>query len=1129
MMNYLPVLRGLAIERFQGDYQGFADATEGYFDDPRLSLISAKIFGAQSLFYGDGVDNSLSGSSGSDFIYGQLGDDTLAGGSGSDTYIYFRGDGNDTITEAKSYNADQDTVILEDILASEVSLERDGNDVILRIAESAEGAGDNGSIRLKESLDNNFGQGVEDVVFADGTTWSRSDIRQMLLDLAGTDGDDDITGFNTADTIDAGAGDDTINGGGGADTYIYFRGDGNDTITEAKSYNADQDTVILEDILASEVSLERDGNDVILRIAESAEGAGDNGSIRLKESLDNNFGQGVEDVVFADGTTWSRSDIRQMLLDLAGTDGDDDITGFNTADTIDAGAGDDTINGGGGADTYIYFRGDGNDTITEAKSYNADQDTVILEDILASEVSLERDGNDVILRIAESAEGAGDNGSIRLKESLDNNFGQGVEDVVFADGTTWSRSDIRQMLLDLAGTDGDDDIAGSNTADMIDAGAGDDTINGGGGADTYIYFRGDGNDTITEAKSYNADQDTVILEDILASEVSLERDGNDVILRIAESAEGAGDNGSIRLKESLDNNFGQGVEDVVFADGTTWSRSDIRQMLLDLAGTDGDDDITGFNTADTIDAGAGDDTINGGGGADTYIYFRGDGNDTITEAKSYNADQDTVILEDILASEVSLERDGNDVILRIAESAEGAGDNGSIRLKESLDNNFGQGVEDVVFADGTTWSRSDIRQMLLDLAGTDGDDDITGFNTADTIDAGAGDDTINGGGGADTYIYFRGDGNDTITEAKSYNADQDTVILEDILASEVSLERDGNDVILRIAESTDGAGDSGSIRLKESLDEVFGEGIEKIVFADGTTWSRSDVRQMLLDLAGTDGDDDITGFNGGDTIDGLAGNDSISSAGGADTLTGGLGNDTIDGGSGDDTYIYNLGDGNDVITETYNNGSGDRLELGTGILASEVTVTRVLGDTNDILLSFTDGGSILLDEQFYDAYSRQQAGVEEIVFADGTVWSPSNLKAQYVADASTSGADTISGFSTTDIIDALAGNDTISAAGGDDDITGGAGDDTISGGRGDDLFRYDNVSFGRDTITDFTAGSGSEDVIEFDHSIFADFTSVLASATDNGIDTTITVDADTSIVLKGVLVSDLHQDDFQFA
>ena len=95
-----------------------------------------------------------------------------------------------------------------------------------------------------------------------------------------------------------------------------------------------------------------------------------------------------------------------------------------------------------------------------------------------------------------------------------------------------------------------------------------------------------------------------------------------------------------------------------------------------------------------------------------------------------------------------------------------------------------------------------------------------------------------------------------------------------------------------------------------------------------------------------------------------------------------------------------------------------------------------------------------------------------------------------------------------------------------DVISGGTGDDTLAGGNGDDTFVF--ATGGHDTVTDFTAGAASEDLVQFDTTVFGDFASVLAAAADVGSNTVITIDATSSITLQNVLVAELHQDDFSF-
>ncbi len=78
---------------------------------------------------------------------------------------------------------------------------------------------------------------------------------------------------------------------------------------------------------------------------------------------------------------------------------------------------------------------------------------------------------------------------------------------------------------------------------------------------------------------------------------------------------------------------------------------------------------------------------------------------------------------------------------------------------------------------------------------------------------------------------------------------------------------------------------------------------------------------------------------------------------------------------------------------------------------------------------------------------------------------------------------------------------------------GAAGDNVLNGGDG------------QDTIGDFSRRATSFYVIEFNTSQFGDFASVIAAAADDGTDTTISVNTDTSVILQNGLVAELHQDE----
>ena len=104
---------------------------------------------------------------------------------------------------------------------------------------------------------------------------------------------------------------------------------------------------------------------------------------------------------------------------------------------------------------------------------------------------------------------------------------------------------------------------------------------------------------------------------------------------------------------------------------------------------------------------------------------------------------------------------------------------------------------------------------------------------------------------------------------------------------------------------------------------------------------------VSLDAVGEDGEGEfIEGTAGDDTLEGTEYNDTISGLGGNDTITGNTGDDLLAGGEGNDLYIFNLGDGKDIITDT----SGfDNISFGEGI-------------TSDMVALFQDGsGNLVID------------------------------------------------------------------------------------------------------------------------------------------------------------------------
>ena len=92
-------------------------------------------------------------------------------------------------------------------------------------------------------------------------------------------------------------------------------------------------------------------------------------------------------------------------------------------------------------------------------------------------------------------------------------------------------------------------------------------------------------------------------------------------------------------------------------------------------------------------------------------------------------------------------------------------------------------------------------------------------------------------------------------------------------------------------------------------------------------------------LFGGAGDDTVSGGKGRDAMDGGMGDDVLRGGGGRDILNGGVGNDILSGGRATDHFVFNEGDGVDVITDL---SRGDRIDMtGTGLTFGDLTITEV--------------------------------------------------------------------------------------------------------------------------------------------------------------------------------------------
>ena len=346
----------------------------------------------------------------------------------------------------------------------------------------------------------------------------------------------------------------------------------------------------------------------------------------------------------------------------------------------------------------------------------------------------------------------------------------------------------------------------------------------------------------------------------------------------------------------------------------------------------------------------------------------------------------------------------------------------------------------------------------------DGDDKIEmgsgDFTDGDYFYGGKGNDLIDGSSGSDTYIFNLGDGQDIIKEY-AQKGDKNVIALGKGITKDNIIFKKINEWDLEIkVRGTDD---------KITVKNQFGSksAIDKVYFYEGGSLTDADINEILTHI--TDGDDYIEFGDKDNHIDLLDGDDIAFGGKGNDTIICGKGNDVLDAGNGNNTFIYNVGDGHDIISAGlygYN-----KIVFGEGIKKEDLIIahTRIPESRmgiSEVTIAFKNNKN----DSLKISCQQHSPIISILQFADGSTMDYKEMKEMFSKPSILD--DFIEGTSQADTLYGLEGNDSLRGYSGDDIIYGGSGDDLLNGGDGDDII---DGGIGNDTLY----GEGGNDTYIF--------------------------------------------------
>ena len=1075
---------------------------------------------------GSAQADSLTGDKNANILIGGAGADTLVGGNGID-------DGIDTA----SYAASTDAVTVD--LGTDVNKGGDAEGDSLTSIEVVIGSGKDDSITGRDDRDERLDGGLGGDTLAGGggndTLVGGDDGNDRLSDGAGNDS---VVGGIGDDTFIAGEGDDTLMGGDDADTFNMGKNltdldridGGTSFVTGSDPQVPHNDTLILDGDYATLLTF---GATTVVNIETIEVKDGNNYNLKLNNAT-NTAGLEVDGSDLKAGSHLYLDGKAETTAALTAIGGDDTdiLIGGGGKDILTGGGGADTLTGGNGADTASY-KGSGaavsvNLETGTNKGGDAEGDLLdTIENLIGS------DNDDTLVGSAANNTLEGGLGADSLAGGLgiDVISYENSADAVTIDlGSAAAQSggdaagDTLADIEGVIGSDKDDVITGTGSANLISGGEGNDTLDAECGNDTVTG--GDGKDAIRLGQDFAAldridggdGDDTLFLDGNYAAGIVL---GAATLVNVETVQLAAGNHYRFTLHDAANtgslviNGSALGSDETLFVNGA----AEISHGFQ-VGGGGGNDTVTGGakddgfsggGGADILTGNAGNDGLDGGAGNDSLTG--GDGNDTLvagagTDTMSGGVGNDQFLLTAFLGSADRIDGGSGDDELVLAGDYSGGvvfgaatminvetitvTNGSSYRLIfDQATNAAGMTVNAGALTGANSIYLDGSKETLSNLTATGGagDDTILGGAGSDSIVGGAGADSLRGGAGVDTLSYAASLGGVNVNlgsgapQSGGDAAGDVTNGFENLIGSAF------DDTLTGSAADNLLIGGAGGDALSGGL------GVDTVSYADSKSGG---VWVDLSDGTGSFGDAEGDTYTGIENIIGTAEDDWIVGNGAANRLEGGGGEDVLEGGSGNDTLIgggeddYLVGgagaDSIDGAGSKDNWASYEDSTAGVTIDLSLETAQKSGGYGNgDILVNIANlVGSDFKDKLVGDSQDNKIDGGDEADFIDGgegfdyVLYDSSD--AAVVVDFNNAGAQS-GGHAQGDILAESEGvtgsafNDRLVGDGEANALYGNGGTDTLTGGALSDIFGFNTIGNGIvdvDIITDFQVGVGGD-------------------------------------------------------